>query len=95
MLSLLLLSFAFLVVHDFVMPAFESTFESSYSHQTTLQEQQMHDISEDIHETIHTIVAADVFVLYSFLQQPLTLNPLYRVTLNDSNNLSVLERPPL
>jgi len=91
LLSLLLLSFVFLVVHDFVMPAFGA----EDSNTITLQEQQMEDISEDIHKNIHTIIAVAIFASLSFEESDRVLQPHYRVTINDSNNLFILERPPL
>ena len=97
LVSVLLFSFVFLVMHDFAIAKLDSCnhydTSSTQSHLATSTSNL--DIVDDIHESIHTMIAIDADntpCIPSFIA---TLKPNKTIHGISSRNNFVLERPPL
>ena len=98
LVSVLLFSFVFLVMHDFVIAKLDTcnhySTSSTESHALISSKSNL-DIVDDIHESIHTMIAIDnenTPLIPNFIA---ALKPNTTINGVTSNNNFVLERPPL
>jgi hypothetical protein len=89
-LSVLMLSFAFVVLHDFALQEHSSATVTVVS----MEQQSSLDLAEKIHKSIHTLVALQSEEPLYFVEIPIILKPNYIISFHSSNNNCVLERPP-
>lgn len=98
LLSVLLFSFTFLVVHDYMMADLGvSTYEVESLAQKSIVSKAASDTLgaiSHLHDTVHVMIATDVETAPT-ASLTLNNNPSYTLHRFSSNNNFVLERPPL
>ena len=92
--SVLILSFVFLAMHDFAMLEIDSSphYNSSF---VNLSEGSESDIIDDVHESIHSLFAISRQGAPSVVDALVAFQANHAISGISSNNHCVLERPPL
>jgi hypothetical protein len=98
-LSVIIFSFIFLVLHDYAMlkidPHNHPSILSTDIELVNISAQKSPDLADDIHKSIHTLVAINTQNTARFFDIILQPNPNCTIIGMSSNNHYVLERPPL
>ena len=95
--SVLILSFVFLAMHDFAMLEIDSSphYNSYNSSFANLSEGSELDIIDDVHENIHSLFAISRQSAPSVVDALVAFQANHAISGISSNNDCVLERPPL
>lgn len=98
-LSVLIFSFIFLVMHDFAMLKIDS--HDYYNTPSTdvelvnISAESELDLADLIHKSIHTLLAIDTQNTPRIAEMLIQSKPIYTIIGMSSNNNHVLDRPPL